>query len=48
MEEEFVNAVRGREVVTHTDFVTAVKYMEWTDAVTLSMRERREVQLPLF
>jgi predicted dehydrogenase len=46
-EEEFVNAVRGREGVTHTDFVTAVIYMEWTDAVTLSMRERREVQLPL-
>ncbi len=47
VEEEFVNAVRGRETVTHTDFATAVKYMEWTDAVTLSMRERREVQLPL-
>ena len=47
VEEEFVNAVRGLEGVTHTDFVTAVKYMEWTDAVTLSMRERREVQLPL-
>jgi predicted dehydrogenase len=47
VEEEFVNAVRGREAVTHTDFVTAVKYMEWTDAVTLSMRERREVRLPL-
>jgi predicted dehydrogenase len=47
VEEEFVNAVRGREAVTHTDFVTAAKYMEWTDAVTLSMRERREVQLPL-
>jgi hypothetical protein len=47
VEEEFVSAVRGREAVTHTDFVTATKYMEWTDAVTLSMRERREVQLPL-
>lgn len=47
VEEEFVNAVRGLEPVTHTDFATAVKYMEWTDAVTLSMRERREVQLPL-
>jgi predicted dehydrogenase len=47
VEAEFVNAVRGREAVTHTDFVTGVKYMEWTDAVTLSMRERREVQLPL-
>jgi predicted dehydrogenase len=47
VEEEFVNAVRGREPVTHTDFATAVKYMEWTDAVTLSMRERREIALPL-
>jgi predicted dehydrogenase len=43
VEEEFVNAVRGREAVTHTDFVTGVKYMEWTDAVAQSMRERREV-----
>lgn len=47
VEEEFVNAIRGREPVTHTDFVTAVKYMEWTDAVAQSMRERREVALPL-
>ena len=47
VEEEFVNAIRGREAVTHTDFVTATEYMEWTDAVTLSMRERCEVQLPL-
>jgi predicted dehydrogenase len=47
VEEEFVNAVRGREPVTHTDFVTAVKYMEWTDAVTQSLRERREIPLPL-
>jgi hypothetical protein len=45
VEEEFVNAGRGREVVR--DSVTAAEYMEWTDAVTLSMRERREVQLPL-
>ena len=47
MEEEFVNAVRGREPVTHTDFVTGTKYMEWTDAVGLSMREHREIPLPL-
>ncbi|MCK1590234.1 hypothetical protein [Bradyrhizobium sp. 169] len=46
VEEEFVNAIRGREAVTHTDFPTAVKYMEWTDAVTSSLRERRQVQLP--
>ncbi|QQO35534.1 Gfo/Idh/MocA family oxidoreductase [Bradyrhizobium diazoefficiens] len=47
VEEEFVNAVRGCEQVTHTDFLTGVKYMEWTDAVNLSLCERREVQLPL-
>ena len=44
VEEEFVNAVRGREAVTHTDFVTSVKYMEWTDLVT---RCASGAQLPL-
>ena len=48
VEEEFVNAVRGIEPVTHTDLVTAVKYMEWTDAVSLSARTGETVQLPLF
>ena len=48
VEEEFVNAVRGIEPVTHTDFVTAVKYMEWTDAVSLSARTGETVRLPLF
>ncbi len=47
VEEEFVNAVRGREPITHTDFVTGTKYMEWTDAVAQSMRTRAEVALPL-
>ena len=47
VEEEFINAINGRESVTHTDFVTGVKYMEWTDAVAESMRMRREVALPL-
>jgi hypothetical protein len=45
VEEEFVNAIRGKEAVTHTDFVTGVKYMEWTDAVAESMRTRKEVRL---
>ena len=48
VEEEFVNAVRGVEPVTHTDFVTAVRYMEWTDAVSLSARTGETVHLPLF
>ena len=47
VEEEFINAIRGIEPVTHTDFVTAVKYMEWTDAVALSMRRGEAVNLPL-
>ena len=47
VEEEFVNAIRGVEPVTHTDFVTAVKYMEWTDAVSMSLRTGKAVNLPL-
>lgn len=46
VEEEFVNAIRGLEPVTHTDFVTGVKYMTWTDAVTKSLREGVAVTLP--
>src|SRR5438477_6116542 len=47
VEEEFVSAIRGNEPVTHTDLVTGTKYMEWTDAVSQSMRTRAEVALPL-
>lgn len=47
VEEEFINAIRGLEPVTHTNFATAVKYMEWTDAVTKSMRTGDTVILPL-
>lgn len=47
VEEEFTNAIRGLEPVTHTDFQTGVRYMEWTDAVTRSLRHREAVKLPL-
>ena len=47
VEEEFVNAIRGTEPVTHTDLVTGVKYMEWTDAVARSLRAGTTVHLPL-
>ena len=40
VKEEFVNAIRGIEEITHTDFTTGAKYMEWTDAVTISMQTR--------
>ncbi len=45
VEEEFVGAIRGQEPVTHTDFVTGVKYMDWTDAVARSVRTGEAVTL---
>ena len=47
VEEEFVNAIRGNEVITHTDFDTGVKYMEFTEAVTRSMQAGTAITLPL-
>jgi predicted dehydrogenase len=47
VEEEFINAIRGKEPVTHTDFVSAVKYMEWSDAVSSAVRTGRKIHLPL-
>jgi predicted dehydrogenase len=47
VEEEFVNSIRGRERVTHTDFFTGVRYMEWTTAVCQSLHKSRAVLLPL-
>jgi predicted dehydrogenase len=36
VEEEFVNAIRGREKISRTNFEDGVRYMEFTDAVTRS------------
>ena len=47
VEEEFVNAIRGIEPITHTDFDTGVKYMEFTEAVTRSMSSGNTISLPL-
>jgi predicted dehydrogenase len=47
VEEEFVNAIRGREHVTRTPFQVGVHYMEWTEAVTRSAQTGRAVSLPL-
>ncbi len=47
VEEEFINAIRGVEPVTHTNFFDGVRYMEFTDAVTLSMQRGERVTLPL-
>ena len=47
VEEEFVNAIRGQETITHTNFEDGVKYMEFTEAVNISMETGTAVGLPL-
>ena len=47
VEEEFVNAIRGLEQITHTPPLTGVKYMEFTEAVTRSMQTGQAISLPL-
>lgn len=47
VEEEFVNAIRGVETITHTAFADGVAYMEFTEAVHRSMASRCAVSLPL-
>jgi len=45
VEEEFVNAVRGREKVALTTFDDGVRYMEFTDAVAQSLAQGRSVDV---
>ena len=47
VEEEFINAIRGLEPITHTTFEDGVRYMEFTEAVTRSAQARETVFLPL-
>ena len=47
VEEEFINAIRGTEEITHTSFADGVKYMEFTEAVTRSAQTGKAVHLPL-
>ncbi len=47
VEEEFVNAIRGKEHISHTSFKDGVKYMEFTDAVRKSWESASEIKLPL-
>ncbi|HEV8437530.1 MAG TPA: Gfo/Idh/MocA family oxidoreductase [Methylomirabilota bacterium] len=45
VEEEFVNAIRGREKISHTTFEDGVRYMEFTDAVAQSARNGQAVDV---
>lgn len=47
VEADFVDAIRDGAAVTHTSFANGVKYMEFTEAVQISLNEGRRVQLPL-
>jgi predicted dehydrogenase len=47
VEEEFVNAIRGREPVTMNTFEIGVRYMEWTEAIHRSAASGAAVSLPL-
>ena len=47
VEEEFINAIRGLEPVTHTSFDDGVRYMDFTEAVTRSAESGNKVSLPL-
>ncbi len=47
VEEEFINAIRGIEPVTHTSFEDGVRYMEFIEAVTRSAQAGEKVYLPL-
>jgi predicted dehydrogenase len=47
VEEQFTNAIRGKEQVTMVPFETGVHYMEWTEAVYRSAQTGQAVYLPL-
>jgi predicted dehydrogenase len=47
VEEEFINAIRGRERVAMNTFEIGVRYMEWTEAIYRSAASGAAVSLPL-
>ena len=47
VEADFVASIRGERPVTHTDFATGVRYMQFTEAVARSSRHQEPVELPL-
>ena len=47
VEEEFCNAIQGREKISRTPFDVGVHYMEFTEAVTRSAQLGEAVSLPL-
>jgi predicted dehydrogenase len=46
VEEEFINAIRGIEPVTRSNFTDSLKYMEFTDALQESWQSGMRIYLP--
>ena len=46
VEEEFIQAIKGKEKITHTTFSDGVKYMQFTDALKISSDLNKKVFLP--
>ena len=47
VEADFIDAIRGGDRPTLTDFATGVRYMEFTEAVEQSARRSQPMRLPL-
>ena len=47
VEADFVDSIHRGKAVTHTNFADGVKYMEFTEAVNISLEEGRTIELPL-
>ena len=47
VEEEFIGAIRGQEKIKFTTYEEGVRYMEFTEAVAISRRQNKKVELPL-
>ncbi len=47
VEEEFIAAIRGEESIRFTDFENGVRYMEFTESVSLSVSANAPISLPL-
>jgi hypothetical protein len=47
VEADFIAAIRDERPVTRTDFITGVRYMQFTEAVARSSRHQVPVTLPL-
>lgn len=45
VEEEFIQAIRGQEPITHTTFNDGLAYMQFTEAVHRSMSSRKMISL---